>query len=125
MLAGWRRGARKPAGIRFSGTRGSKERALCYEMSCVGRVSLSGPQPPDEAQVPLQAMPAVGPRAQQEHSGAFCSRGNGEGRAAFHLQVDPTHSAQACLWSPQHLPPPAATLHPARGQAARWRVLGL
>ena len=46
-----------------------------------------GPQPPDEARAPLQAVPAVGPRAQQEYSGASCSHGNGAGRAAFRLQA--------------------------------------
>ena len=61
-------------------------------------------QPPDEAWAPLQAVPAVGPGAQQEHSAASCSRGNRARRAAFHLQVDPRRSAQACVWSPRHPP---------------------
>lgn len=61
-------------------------------------------QPQDEAWAPLQAVPAVGPGAQQEHSAASCSRGNRARRAAFHLQVDPRRSAQACVWSPRHPP---------------------
>ena len=43
MLAGWRRRARKPAGIRFLGTRSSKERPCRYEVS--RRVSHLGPSP--------------------------------------------------------------------------------
>lgn len=45
MLAGWRRRARKPAGIRFSGTWSSKERPCGYEVFRVGRVSHLGPAP--------------------------------------------------------------------------------
>lgn len=84
-----------------------------YEVSLVGRVSPSGPQPPDEARAPLQAVPAMGPRAQQEYSGASCSHGDGAGRAAFRLQVDPGHSAQASVVPPTSTP---TSSHPTSSQ---------
>ncbi|KAI4577691.1 hypothetical protein MJT46_003526 [Ovis ammon polii x Ovis aries] len=88
---------------------------------CAPRVSPSGPQPPDEARAPLQAVPAMGPRAQQEYSGASCSHGNGAGRAAFRLQVDPGHSAQASVVPPTSTP---TSSHPTSSQGLGSQLVG-